>query len=177
MNMDEQEVYDLIEGHYLKKYRAMVRFIARMGVREKRDQEDVINTAMVSALQYCERYDPSLGKIGTWIETILRNAARDHLAANRRQGMSVCPDSIDAEELLDVAYDIETQAIAEEELGIITEEIYKLEPIRADIVRGFLLLGHTAKEIAVSSGWSEVAVWKAVSRFRTDLGPRCALGS
>lgn len=175
--MQKQDVYMLIEKHYRDRHRAMVQFIARMGVKDYHEQQDVVQEAISRCLKFWDKYDPKKGKMSTWVESVLRNTARDFKQTERNKGMGVCPESVDADELLDMAIDIEEQVIAEQELALIQDEINKLDPVRKDIVQGFLILGHSAKELAGITGWSENAVWKAVQRFRDSLGPRHALGS
>lgn len=166
-----------LEVYYIKGRKDLERQVARMGVRDPGDKEDVIQDAFCSCLSYLHTYDEERGSLKKWVNNILCNAAKAFKSDKRMDGMVACSfDDLSTDDLLH-PISVEDEVISQQELELVQEAIALQPPGKQTVLEGFLILGHSVKEVAAYSALSADNVRKIVQRFREELGPRVALGS
>lgn len=157
--MTEQEFHQLIEEHYRKHRKDLVRkFSGR--VRGRTNAEDVVQEAYARALQYQDSYDGKKG-FDNWFNTILRNAANDFNKEERARGQTYS----------NMVYDMPgpDPKSYRHILSQIIEKINKKPEDIRQILTLYFLDQYTQKEIEQVSVKSRKAIENIVLRFRKEI--------
>lgn len=126
------------------------------------NSEDVVQEAFARSLHYQDSFNPEIKELGAWFNTILNNALRDHMKAERMSGCSV-----EYDEFLDEPY----QPTEEE------QQLYKLinkvieskpQPYR-DVLFLYFNRDYKPKEIARVVEFTNANVRKIVERFKVEM--------
>ena len=112
--------------------------------------EDVVHDAFVAAWQKIDRFDATRGTVRSWLLTIVRNRAIDHV--RRRRG-SLDVDTADGQSLLRTSAD-PTQEGAMESIGgeQIRDAVLQLPDDQRTAIELAYFRGHTYREIAAMTG-------------------------
>jgi len=165
--MTKEEVYKIIDDHYLAESRKKVIHFSRKA-GSYHNAEDVVQEAYLRAFKYWESYDPDKGTFVKWFNRIVNNALMDHFRAERGRGMVV--QSLKEETLLseDVAYSTR-QAIATLELKEVLAKMDAKPANVKEILYLNLIDGYTSKEVADIVSENVVKIWNIVRDFRKEL--------
>lgn len=123
--------------------------------------EDVVQEAFANALKYEASYDESV-PIENWFSTILTNAAHDFLSQERMEGMTTHNEEEGTDTLDNLCFQ-------QEMIGKVVEEIDKRESPEKDALRGFVLLGWKATEIAQYLPMTANHIRVLVHRFKEEM--------
>ena len=153
---------------FVRRHQARVFGLAVTMVGDPAVAEEIAQEAFTRAWRHAESYDTRRGKVSTWLLTITRNLAIDHLRAHRTEPLD--PGAIQhAEEALWIS----AGSRSAEEVGEIREA---LADVPAEQRRALLLaalFGYTAREISTIE---EIPLGTAKTRIRTAM-QRVASGS
>lgn len=153
---------------FVRRHQARVFGLAVTMVGDPAVAEEIAQEAFTRAWRHAESYDARRGKVSTWLLTITRNLAIDHLRAHRTEPLD--PGAIQhAEEALWMS----AGSRSAEEVGEIREA---LADVPAEQRRALLLaalFGYTAREISTIE---EIPLGTAKTRIRTAM-QRVAAGS
>ena len=157
-----------IGGAYRAHHRTVVAVCA--GIVGRRDAEDVAQVAWLKAHRARASYSPEMGSVATWLRSIARNVALDHLrhAQRRRED---CDERIDAHavDALDVGAAIDTaRKVASARAALAT-----LPAAQREAVTSLYLDGHdhhTAAALAgCEPGAMRVRAHRGVAALRSAL--------
>lgn len=112
-------------------------------LRERAEAEDALQEVYTRAWLRAGRFDPAKGRGMTWLVTIARNHAIDRL---RARGDSLDDDGLDL--VADSSPRAETRLVAKGEARRMADCFAKLEPDRAEAVRGAYLGGLSYLELS-----------------------------
>lgn len=156
--MKQPEVYALIEKHFRENSGKMASRIGRY-LGHKANAEDVIQEAYLRSCKYWETYDGER-PFNQWFGTILNNSIKDFFKKEMLHGMGLDPLPDEPVGLLPLVT-IELK----EALALIAQQ---KENVR-DILRMYLIEGHTCNEVAEVVPESASNVRKIVQRFRLEI--------
>jgi RNA polymerase sigma factor (sigma-70 family) len=146
---------------FVRRHQARVFGLAVTMVGDPAVAEEIAQEAFTRAWRHAESYDTRRGKVSTWLLTITRNLAIDHLRAHRTEPLD--PGAIHhAEEALWIS----AGSRSAEEVGEIREA---LADVPAEQRRALLLaalFGYTAREISMIE---EIPLGTAKTRIRTAM--------
>ena len=146
---------------FVRRHQARVFGLAVTMVGDPAVAEEIAQEAFTRAWRHAESYDARRGKVSTWLLTITRNLAIDHLRAHRTEPLD--PGAIQqAEEALWIS----AGSRSAEEVGEIREA---LADVPAEQRRALLLaalFGYTAREISTIE---EIPLGTAKTRIRTAM--------
>ena len=162
MSAEQQQVYQLIETHYRKNRKTLLRAARRMIGNLG---EDALQEAYCRACKYWKSYDFNRD-FNNWIFGLLKNATRQIINEEKRHGINY-RDEENFEGLLlpsKVGNPENTRALKEILVRIDEEpENYSY------VLRLSLIDGYTAKEISqIVPDFNENAINNVVYRFRRD---------
>ena len=157
---------------FVRRFQARVYGLAVSMIGNSAVAEEIAQEAFTRAWRHAGNYDARRGRVATWLLSITRNLAIDHLRAKRTEPLD--PDSIrDAERAMWA-----TSAPEPGEGDIGTSELREsLGELPADQRRALLLaalFGFTAREIGEIE---EIPVGTAKTRIRTATQKLVAAGS
>jgi len=148
---------------FVRRFQARVFGLAMTIVGDAGVAEEVAQEALLRVWRHADAYDPSRGRVLTWLLTITRNVALD--AMRMRQHIPMDPDTI-AGLVTDGGQD-------PEERGLVAHESRRLRVVLAGLPeeqrRAILLAsfyGRSAREIGDIEG---IAVGTAKTRIRTAI--------
>ena len=123
----KSDVYRLIEGHYRKHARFLMKALSR-SAGSRQNAEDAIQEAYANALQYWHTYDVEKAPLAVWFSPILQNAIKQVRRDESSRGIAAMSEPTEFEEfttsLMEVGYDggpFNSVMLAEIE-GMISEE-------------------------------------------------------
>ncbi|MCB1015347.1 MAG: sigma-70 family RNA polymerase sigma factor [Acidimicrobiales bacterium] len=153
------------EAVFVRRFQRRVHGLALTVVGDEGEAADVAQEAFVRAWRHAGAYDPRRGAVHTWLLTITRNLAVDHL---RRRGARPV-DHVDPTTLV-----LTSPAFGPDDAAVRTDEVDRsVTALRAlpDEQRRALALaalgGRTASEISELEG---IPLGTAKTRIRTALG-------
>jgi RNA polymerase sigma factor (sigma-70 family) len=149
---------------FVRRYQARVFGLAVTMVGDRVVAEEIAQEAFTRAWRHAGSYDARRGRVATWLLTITRNLAIDHLRAHRPEPLD--PDAVgDADRALWTAAAAGPSERAEDTAEIRTAlEVVPEEQRRALLLAS--LFGYTAREI---SAIEEIPLGTAKTRIRTAL--------
>ena len=110
---------------------------------ERAEAEDALQEVYTRVWLRAGRYDSTKGRGMTWLIAIARNLAIDRLRARPQTGSD---DGLD--QVQDTTPRAEIRMVAQGEVRRITDCLEKLEPERAEAVRGAYLSGRSYQQLA-----------------------------
>jgi RNA polymerase sigma-70 factor (ECF subfamily) len=170
---DEELMVQLRDGSvaafqilYERHHRTLFTFLLRFLV-DRPTAEDLLQEAFLRVYLHRETYHPTAA-FRTWLFTIARNLAVDHL---RRQGITW--KSPEPEELLTALHDPSPSPLQRVEIAESLEQIEnalcKLSPGQREVLLLSRFVGLSHEEIAAVTGTSPGAVRVALHRALTQL--------
>jgi len=114
-------------------------------LRERAEAEDALQEVFTRVWLRAGRYDAAKGRGMTWLIAVSRNLALDRM----RMRTEDQADEEAAESIVDLAPTAERRLIARGEAGRVSECFDRLEPTKADAVRGAYLNGMSYVDLAV----------------------------
>jgi RNA polymerase sigma-70 factor (ECF subfamily) len=148
---------------FVRRFQARVFGLAVTMVGDRVVAEEIAQEAFTRAWRHAGSYDPRRGRVATWLLTITRNLAIDHLRASRPEPLD--PDAAgEAERALWT-----TTAGPSERAGDAAEIREALGEVPEEQRRALLLaslFGYTAREI---SAIEQIPLGTAKTRIRTAL--------
>lgn len=148
---------------FVRRFQARIFGLALTIVGDTNTAQEVAQESLLKAWQHAAAYDPSRGRVLTWLLTITRNVALD--ALRMRQQMPMDPSTI--------AGLITTGEQDPEERGLVAYESRRLRLVLAELPeeqrRAVLLAafyGRTAREVGDIEG---IPLGTAKTRIRTGI--------
>ena len=146
---------------FVRRHQARVFGLAVTMVGDPAVAEEIAQEAFTRAWRHAESYDTRRGKVSTWLLTITRNLAIDHLRAHRTEPLD--PGAIQhAEEALWIS----AGSRSAEEVGEIREALADVPPEQRRALLLAALFGYTAREISTIE---EIPLGTAKTRIRTAM--------
>jgi RNA polymerase sigma factor (sigma-70 family) len=146
---------------FVRRHQARVFGLAVTMVGDPAVAEEIAQEAFTRAWRHAESYDARRGKVATWLLTITRNLAIDHLRARRTEPLD--PGSIQQ------AADALWMSAGSRPAGELGELREALAEVPAEQRRALLLaalFGYTAREI---SEIEDIPLGTAKTRIRTAM--------
>jgi RNA polymerase sigma-70 factor (ECF subfamily) len=149
---------------FVARFQRRVYGLARAVTGDATLAEDVAQEALLRAWRHASAYDPRRGSVATWLLTITRNLAIDHIRVRR-------PSVGDPDELL--ASVLAAPGPGPAETAVVSEQIERLraavatlppEQQRAIVLAG--VLGLSGREVAEAE---EIPLGTAKTRIRTAM--------
>ena len=147
---------------FVRRFQARVFGLALTMVGDRAVAEEIAQETFLRAWRHAGAYDPRRGRVATWLLSIARNLAIDHLRMRRT-------DPIDPEELRRRESAMWTQVDAGEPAGELVDLRQALATLPADQRRALLLaalFGFTAREVGAIEG---TPLGTAKTRIRSGL--------
>jgi RNA polymerase sigma-70 factor, ECF subfamily len=145
-------------------------------IGDRNAAEDVFQQVLLEAWQRCPTYDPNRASVRTWLATIARSRAIDHL---RRR----IPEPYDPMlDVVDCAYEREPLANVVDRV-VVEDLLGRLSPAEAEVVRLHFHLGFSQSQIVARTGIPlgtvKSRIASALRRLRVmleDAEPRAPAG-
>jgi|SRR5215207_224735 len=147
---------------FVRRFQSRVFGLAATMVSDRSTAEEIAQEAFLRAWRHAGAYDPRRARVVTWLLSITRNLAIDHLRARRTE-------PIDPGELSGRERALWTATEPEETSGELAELRSSLETLPAEQRRALLLaslFGYTAAEIGAID---EIPVGTAKTRIRAAM--------
>jgi len=147
---------------FVRRFQSRVYGLAATMVSDRSAAEEIAQEAFLRAWRHAGAYDPRRARVVTWLLSITRNLAIDHLRARRTE-------PIDPRELSGRERALWSAAEPEETSGELAELRSSLETLPAEQRRALLLaslFGYTAAEIGAID---EIPVGTAKTRIRAAM--------
>ncbi len=149
---------------FVRRFQRRLYGLALTIVGDEGDAADVAQEAFVRAWRHAGAYDARRGSVPTWLLTITRNLAFDHLRARRARPVDpVAPDTID----------LTARAPGPDDLAVQGDEVLRTSAALRQLPEGqrralvlAALGGRTAREIGEID---DIPVGTAKTRIRTAL--------
>lgn len=147
--------------------------------RDRAAAEDVVQVAMTKVWQRAASYKPALGKPTTWIITIARNTALDHIRSAKRRTKTLESAAEEGATLPPSTSAPESRAENNETADIIRGAIAGLPPQQAESVTLAFLHGMSQTEIAthleVPLGTVKSRIRRAMHTLRVDIANKLGI--
>lgn len=148
---------------FVRRFQARVYGLALSITRDRQAAEEVAQDAFLRAWRYAATFDPRRGSAKTWLLTIARNAALDHVRASGRRREQLVLDTFDG--IGDLPSD-EDIAGSHDELAVVADAMRALPPEQRQALMAAAYYGFTAREI--SEAW-DVPLGTVKTRLRLAL--------
>lgn len=148
------KVLELTEFYTAQKDRLIKRISYRAG--SMHNAEDVVQEAFTRALTYIEAYDPEVRPLPAWFNTILNNALKDFKKAERNAG-TVTEEG--------VVEDLDLEIFKSEVVEELVKQIQEMQEPAKEILKQFVVLGYTAKEVVRTTDLNIHTVRKCIADF------------
>jgi RNA polymerase sigma factor (sigma-70 family) len=135
---------------FVRRFQARVFGLAYTIVGDTGSAEEISQEALVRAWRHAGAYDHRRGRVETWLLSITRNLAIDHLRL--RRGEPVDPDSLAAREALFMRPPEDPGGERREELASLREGLEALPEEQRRALLMAALWGYTAHEISEIEG-------------------------
>jgi RNA polymerase sigma factor (sigma-70 family) len=146
---------------FVRRHQARVFGLAVTMVGDPAVAEEIAQEAFTRAWRHAESYDARRGKVTTWLLTITRNLAIDHLRAHRTEPLD--PEAIQRTE---EALWMKTGSRPADEVGELREALAEVPAEQRRALLLAALFGYTALEI---SEIEEIPLGTAKTRIRTAM--------
>jgi len=144
-----------LNEYYIKQYDRLVKRVSyRAGGIP--NAEDVVQEAFTRALTYIDAYDPAQKPFAAWFNTILNNALKDFKRAERNAGTTVDEPVIE---------DLDAEIYKSEVVEELLSEIDQMKEQSKEILKQFVVLGYTAKEVVQATDFNIHTVRKCIADF------------
>ncbi|TAE60399.1 MAG: sigma-70 family RNA polymerase sigma factor [Bacteroidetes bacterium] len=164
MREKDQRAIPLIHKKYSRALLGVVLHI----VKDQETAEDVLQEALVKIWRNSDQYDPSKGRLFTWLLNVARNTAIDKIRskAYRQQAANIRPDENFVSEQGE-GYSIPVDHIGLKEL------LLKLDPRQQEVIQVVYFGGRThqeaAEELDVPLGTLKTRIRMALTQLRKYL--------
>jgi RNA polymerase sigma factor (sigma-70 family) len=155
-----------IENYYRNSYKDKVIIMSRILRGDLESAEDIVQEAFYRALKFKSSYDPSMGTLDKWFNSIMFNYLREHQKSqkNSPESGSTC---ISAENILN-ELGIEKKKENQEQIQLALNSVKNLSHRR--VLRLFFVLGYTSTEISqIELDMTQTNVTTIVNRFKEGL--------
>jgi RNA polymerase sigma factor (sigma-70 family) len=155
-----------IETFYRKAYKDKVTIVSRILRGDRESAEDIVQEAFYRALKFKLSYDPEMGSLDKWFNSIMFNYLREHQKSqkNSPESGATC---ISAENILN-ELGIEKKRENQEQIDLAINSVKNLTHRR--VLRLFFVLGYTSTEISqIELDISQTNVTTIVNRFKEGL--------
>lgn len=135
---------------FVRRFQARVFGLARTIVGDAAAAEEIAQEALLRAWRHAGAYDHRRGRVETWLLSITRNLAIDHLRL--RRGEPIDPDSLAAREALFMRAPADPAGEAHAEVAALRDALATLPPEQRRALLMAALWGYTANEISEMEG-------------------------
>lgn len=166
--MNKEEANRRLGRLFRKKYR---RLLGRAkSFRIVGHEDDILQETFVRALAYASTFTGTEKELEKWVTSIMWNAQKDIRREERNKG-GVIGSLDDVEEYELAGRSMEEDLMTEEKVQDILSRMDGLDKDKRNAVRGFLVFGFSASEVAQYTGLSPANIRKVVQRFKEEM--RC----
>ncbi len=148
---------------FVRRFQARVYGLALSITRDRQAAEEVAQDTFVRAWRYSATFDPRRGSAKTWLLTIARNTALDHVRASGRRREQLLLDSFDTVDDVRGDEDIDSP---HDDLAVVADAVQALPPDQRQTLMASAYYGFTAREI--SDAWG-VPLGTVKTRLRLAL--------
>lgn len=150
-----------VEKLYIKTKKAKEKLMSRILRGDYSAAEDVVQEAFTRAWQFYPSFNPNIGTLDTWFNSILFNSLRDYQREMRgepaSQACEICPEDIITSNKLD-------PVVLVAKIEQVTNHKHRR------VLDLFFVMGYTSKEISqIEEGISVSNVTTIVNRFRKEI--------
>jgi RNA polymerase sigma factor (sigma-70 family) len=149
---------------FVRRFQARVYGLAYSIVGDSSSAEEISQEALLRAWRHAGAFDHRRGKVETWLLSITRNLAIDHLRL--RRGEPIDPDRLAAKEALFMRAPEDPGGELREEVSSLREALRSLPAEQRRAVLMAALWGYTANEISEMEG---APLGTTKSRIRSAL--------
>lgn len=135
---------------FVRRFQARVFGLARTIVGDPASAEEIAQEALLRAWRHGSAYDRRRGRVETWLLSITRNLAIDHLRLRRAEAMD--PDSMSAREAMFMRPPEDPAGAARDEVAMLREALSSLPAEQRRALLLAALWGLTAHEISTIEG-------------------------
>jgi RNA polymerase sigma factor (sigma-70 family) len=135
---------------FVRRFQARVFGLAKTIVGDAAAAEEIAQEALLRAWRHAGAYDHRRGRVETWLLSITRNLAIDHLRL--RRGEPIDPDSLAAREALFMRAPEDPAGEARQEIEALREALASLPTEQRRALLMAALWGFTANEISDMEG-------------------------
>jgi RNA polymerase sigma-70 factor (ECF subfamily) len=149
---------------FVRRFQARVFGLARTIVGDPTSAEEIAQEALLRAWRHGGAYDRRRGRVETWLLSITRNLAIDHLRLRRTEAMD--PDAMSAREAMFMRPPDDPAGAARDEVALLRGALASLPPEQRRALLMATLWGFTATEISEVEG---APVGTTKSRIRSAM--------
>jgi RNA polymerase sigma factor (sigma-70 family) len=157
---------------FVRRFQARVFGLARTIVGDAASAEEIAQEALLRAWRHAGAYDHRRGRVETWLLSITRNLAIDHLRL--RRGEPIDPDSIASKEAMFMRAPEDPGGESREEVASLREALASLPGEQRRALLMATLWGYTANEISeiegAPLGTTKSRIRSAMLKLRGELG-------
>jgi RNA polymerase sigma-70 factor (ECF subfamily) len=157
---------------FVRRFQARVFGLAHTIVGDAASAEEIAQETLLRAWRHAGAYDHRRGRVETWLLSIARNLAIDHLRL--RRGEPIDPDSLAAKEALFMRAPTDPGSDEREELASLREGLASLPEEQRRAVLMAALWGFTAHEISEMEGaplgTTKSRIRSAMLKLRAERG-------
>jgi RNA polymerase sigma factor (sigma-70 family) len=150
---------------FVRRFQARVFGLAVTMVGDRAVAEEIAQEAFMRAWRHAGAYDARRGRVATWLLSITRNLAIDHLRAKRTEPMDP-HTAVDAERVMWSRASGAESSGPGADVGELREALTELPAEQRRALLLAALFGYTAREIG---GIEEVPLGTAKTRIRTAM--------
>lgn len=149
---------------FVRRFQARVFGLARTIVGDPASAEEIAQEALLRAWRHGGAYDRRRGRVETWLLSITRNLAIDHLRLRRTEAMDA--DAMSAREAMFMRVPEDPGGAARTDVELLREGLASLPPEQRRALLMAALWGFTATEISEIEG---APVGTTKSRIRSAM--------
>lgn len=157
---------------FVRRFQARVFGLARTIVGDAASAEEISQEALLRAWRHAGAYDHRRGRVETWLLSITRNLAIDHLRL--RRGEPIDPDSIASKEAMFMRAPEDPGGESRQEVASLREALASLPAEQRRALLMATLWGYTANEISeiegAPLGTTKSRIRSALLKLRGELG-------
>lgn len=150
---------------FVRRFQARVFGLAVTMVGDRAVAEEIAQEAFMRAWRHAGAYDARRGRVATWLLSITRNLAIDHLRAKRTEPIDP-QAAVDAERVLWSRASREEGAGPGADVGELREALAEVPTEQRRALLLAALFGYTAREIG---GIEEIPLGTAKTRIRSAM--------
>jgi len=157
---------------FVRRFQARVFGLARTIVGDPTSAEEIAQEALLRAWRHGGAYDRRRGRVDTWLLSITRNLAIDHLRLRRAE--AVDPDSLSAREALFMRAPEDPAGVVRAEVALLRDALASLPAEQRRALLMAVLWGLTATEISeiegTPLGTTKSRIRSAMLKLRDESG-------
>lgn len=125
--------------------------------------EDVVQETFENAVRYASSFEGDVNDMKSWLTTLMQNVTKDFMQTERNQG-AVKESQEDR-----IIEDLELEVWKSQVVDEVAEHIENMNEPAREVIRLFVVLGYSVKEVARLTGLSWYAVRQIIHRFKTEM--------